>query len=176
MQSTSLANLAPLRSGGSFNFAVPEKFQFIEHDPSVVARAFYQGRTDMWKGLADGALSAMGSVTGAMKSARAEKLADAKSQTEHERAKELAGIRFGDNQQYDSLKNQLTQTKIDEIQRRMDDSLPKEARPQGYWNTRGNDIPSGEKILTEDIAAEFLAEAGGDVEKAKELARQAGYY
>ena len=115
-----LANLNPIQFGSALQFRADEPMKFLEQRPEVVMEGFLKGRQQMVEDITKGALSAIGSVTGAFKDARAEKKAETKLQEERQHEKDIANIRASAKTPYDpyyqSLKTELQEAKIREVE------------------------------------------------------------
>lgn len=136
-----LASLNPIQFGSALQFRADEPMRFLEQRPEVVMEGFLKGQQQMVEGISQGALSALGSVTGAYKDARAEKLANTKLSEERQHEKDIAGIRASAKTPYDpyyqGLKTELQETKIQEMKNRLDSVVPTEKRSKGFFQ---NDI------------------------------------
>ena len=132
-----LANLNPIQFGSALQFRADEPMKFLEQRPEVVMEGFLKGRQQMVEDISKGALSAIGSVTGAFKDARAEKLATTKLEEERQHEKDIANIRASAKTPYDeyyqSLKTQLQESKLEEVKNRLDNTVPTPKRERGHW-------------------------------------------
>lgn len=157
-----LANLNPIQFGSALQFRADEPMKFLEQRPEVVMEGFLKGRQQMVEDISKGALSAIGSVTGAFKDARTEKLAETKLTEERQHEKDIAGIRASAKTPYDpyyqGLKTELQETKIQEMKNRLDSVVPTEKRSKGFFHTdifdaQNPDLPEEEPTPRRDLSS-----------------------
>lgn len=157
-----LANLNPIQFGSALQFKADEPMKFLEQRPEVVMEGFLKGRQQMVEDISKGALSAIGSVTGAFKDARAEKLAETKLKEERQHEKDIASIRASAKTPYDpyyqSLKTELQEAKIREVENRLDSSVPTQKRSKGFFendlfDAQNPDLPEAEPTPRRDLSS-----------------------
>jgi hypothetical protein len=152
-----LANLTPIKFGSALQFKADDPMKFLEQRPEIVMEGFLKGQQQMVEGISQGALSALGSVTGAYKDANAQKLADTKLVEQRQHEKDIANIRATaskdtqNDERYQSLRNQLQEKKIQEVENRLDSVVPTEKRSKGFFQ---NDIfETQNPDLQEEVSA-----------------------
>jgi hypothetical protein len=137
--SMSLASLAPLAFDGGIRFSPNYSFSIVKSNPEVVTEGFIKGRNEMVGSITEGALSALGSVTGAYTAARDEKKALEAEERKFGREKELATLKLGDvseKQKEQDLENKVKELQIKEIENRLKTTVPENAprvRERGFF-------------------------------------------
>jgi hypothetical protein len=146
--SSALANLNPISLGEGLRFQADAPMKFIEQRPEVVMEGILKGRQQMAESITEGALSALGNITGAFKEERqAKKEAQEKAdQREHELTiwdKRVTAVKPENERDilYDNLRNQLTEQKLLEMENRVNAVTPTAVREKGYFSSDPVDIP-----------------------------------
>jgi len=146
--SSALANLNPISLGEGIRFQADAPMKFIEQRPEVVMEGIMKGRQQMVEGITEGAMSALGSVTGAFKEARLEKkeAQEKADQRAHEMSiwdKRVTAVK-PDNERditYENLRNQLQEKQLLEMENRLDAVTPTKVREKGFFSGDQIDIP-----------------------------------
>jgi hypothetical protein len=146
--STALAKLNPLSIGGGLQFQANQPMQFKEQNPEVVAEGIMKGRQQMAESITEGALSALGNVTGAFKEARQEKkeAQEKADQRAHELAiwdKRVTAVKPENERDitYENLRNRLQEKQLLEMENRLDAVTPTKVREKGFFSGDQVDIP-----------------------------------
>jgi hypothetical protein len=137
--STALASINPLKSGGEgLRFAANTPMSFLKQNPEIVAEGFWKGRQALTEGIAKGALSAVGSVSGAFAEKRAQEKADTKLKEDRAHEIEVANIKSAKTPEeilYQQQRNALLTEQIDAAKQKSEKSL---------YDTQTSPVESGE--------------------------------
>jgi hypothetical protein len=137
--SMTLASLTPLAFDGGIRFSPNYSFSIVKSNPEVVTEGFIKGRNEMVGSITEGALSALGSVTGAYtenkqkEEERRLKLED--DTTAHTRAMELAQLRLPTEEEA-KLETATKKLQLKEIENRLKTTVPENAprvRERGFF-------------------------------------------
>jgi hypothetical protein len=129
-----LASLTPLAFDEGIRFSPNYSFSIVKSNPEVVTEGFIKGRNEMVGSITEGALSALGSISGAYTAARDEKKALEAEERKFEREKELIKAR-GPTEEQEALDKRYKEAQIGkwdrEIGDRINDALPMDVLPSG---------------------------------------------